>query len=553
MPETKRHINAAKPILPLAIACVTALALAGPAWAGGNAITGVPTPYVDIASEGPLEDVYVGNDLSCQIKRAGNFQIYPGSETEIGIPADCGTFASYEGVLYMPDFEDHLAEEYEEEDEEFESFLEYSSTGFRPLAHVTSEEVEEAPEEEHNQAFEPVSQSPVTGSGTANDPYTVITVVNAGTKLRLTQTDSYVVGNDYYTVTIDATNLSEEPLDVRLDRGQDCFLGGNDEGYGWVNGSAPACTTSENNEPAGFVEALVPSESPGVSYLETYFATNWRAIGSQQALPDSCNCEELEDNGDSVSFPLTIPGGQSQSVAVTHVFSPNGEVPPPPTAAPVLTTPPSLPETTAPEAGATLSANPGSAEGAEGYEYQWQFCTTTEPGSCVDIPGATGITFTPGEGQVGGYLRFVVKASNKGGTTTTASALVGPVQGAAKVLAPAEITPLTPVSTGPPAASASPQTIGVCRSTRAVTIHWKATRAMHLAQILVTVNGETYKRLRGKARRVRVNLSGRGREPVTILVTGTSKTGVRYATSRVYELCTTGRHRQLEKSQYLKR
>jgi hypothetical protein len=52
----------------LALVLLAALAFAGTASANGRTITGVPTPYVDISSAGPLEDIYVGNDLSCQVR-----------------------------------------------------------------------------------------------------------------------------------------------------------------------------------------------------------------------------------------------------------------------------------------------------------------------------------------------------------------------------------------------------------------------------------------------------------------------------------------------------
>src|ERR1019366_1088275 len=61
------------------------------------------TPSQDIASAGPLTDIWIGNDLSCQIAYAGDAsnEFYPPSSAG---PADCGTFLSYGGTLYAPDF-----------------------------------------------------------------------------------------------------------------------------------------------------------------------------------------------------------------------------------------------------------------------------------------------------------------------------------------------------------------------------------------------------------------------------------------------------------------
>jgi hypothetical protein len=547
MPKTPLH---ARPLLSgaaastfLAICCLSLL-LAAPAWAGGNAITGEPTPFADISSAGPLEDVYVGDDLSCQIRRGGALQVYS------GIPGDCGTFASYGGVLYMPDFEDHEGESEEEE-------LEESSTSYDPLAAVTQEEVEAQPAGEHNEAYKAISQTPVTGAGTVEEPFTVTTVVDAGAKLRLTETDSYVVGNDYYTVSVEAENRSEEPLEVTMYRGQDCFLGGSDKGFGWVNGMTPACTTSANNEPTGFIEALVPATFPAANYLETEYAANWRAIGTRQALPDSCDCETFEDNGDSVSWQLSIPAGQTEAVAVTHVFSANGEVPEPPPAPskPIVTTAPVLPEESAPQAGAAVTAEPGSAEGAEGYEYQWQLCETSEVGSCVDIAGANGTQFTPGAGEVGMYLRFVVTAFNEAGTTASTSPLIGPIGAGATGPAPGggQLTAVTTTTLGATSTTGAVSPPSLCRSSRAETIHWKATRGMRLKRIVVTVNGKVKRHLPGGARKVRVDLAGRSKGAVTISIVGTSREGKRYGTSRRYQLCVpSSGHERLERSQYLR-
>jgi hypothetical protein len=136
----------------LALTLVGALTFAGAASAG-TAITGEPTPYVDINSAGPLEDIYVGNDLSCQVKREGTLELYS------GYPGDCGTMVTYGGVLYTPDFEDHEGTKQEGE-------LEQSATPFDAKAEVTQEEVEAEPAAEHDQAYTPISQSGVTGTGT---------------------------------------------------------------------------------------------------------------------------------------------------------------------------------------------------------------------------------------------------------------------------------------------------------------------------------------------------------------------------------------------------
>ena len=81
------------------------------------------------------------------------------------IPGDCGTFIVTGGNLYAPDFSGHGVTR------------DRQSPTYTP--------------------FTPVSQSGVTGTGTAGDPYRVVTNVDVGTTgLHIQQTDSYVVGDE---------------------------------------------------------------------------------------------------------------------------------------------------------------------------------------------------------------------------------------------------------------------------------------------------------------------------------------------------------------------
>src|ERR1700760_2741713 len=107
----------------------------------------------DIQSSGPLTDVTLGDDLSCQVAYQGVRQFYSPSSA----PANCGTVLSVDVAGASP-----------------QSYG-LSRAGANP--------------------FTQVSQSTVTGAGTSGDPYKVTTVVDAGsTGLRVTQVDSYVSG-----------------------------------------------------------------------------------------------------------------------------------------------------------------------------------------------------------------------------------------------------------------------------------------------------------------------------------------------------------------------
>ncbi len=71
--------------------------------------------------------------------------------------------------------------------------------------------------------------------------------------------------------------------------------------------------------------------------------------------------------------------------------------------------------------GSTLTADPGSWNGTPTitYEYQWQRCDASG-NNCVDIPGATGSTYTLGPDDVGSTIRVVVTAVNDAGSSNPA-------------------------------------------------------------------------------------------------------------------------------------
>jgi len=256
-----------------------------------------PTPspvYKTITSSGPLEAIYLGDDLQCQIKHtsdADSFQFFP---PDIA-PGDCGTFAAVNGVLYAPNFGEDTA------------------TG--SIGDYTP--------------FTPESQSDVSGSGTAADPYFVETVVGLGdTGLRIKQTDSYVVGQEAYRTGVEVINTNEGSQSIVLYRAADCFLGGSDFGYGWVDAPtrAVACSVNPNNDPAGRIEQWLPLTG-GNNYYHSGYNSVWGAIGAKEPFDDTCLCEDNLDNGAGISWSLTIPGGTSTIRSHLTTFSPLGTLP----------------------------------------------------------------------------------------------------------------------------------------------------------------------------------------------------------------------------------
>ena len=102
----------------------------------------------------------------------------------------------------------------------------------------------------------------------------------------------------------------------------------------------------------------------------------------------------------------------------------------------VNSTPPSI-EGTARD-GQTLTANHGSWTGFEpiSYAYRWERCNSSG-GSCANISGATGSTYTLGHSDVGDTIRVIVAASNTGSSAESTSEKTGTVV----ALAPSNTTP----------------------------------------------------------------------------------------------------------------
>jgi hypothetical protein len=250
------------------------------------------TPFADISSAGPLTHVYIGNELSCQVAHVGDavLELFPSGV----IPGDCGSFLVVGNTLFAPDFANH------------------GGTATGSLGAYTP--------------FTPVSQSAVTGSGSPADPFRVVTVVDAGaTGLRITETDSYVVGQGAYRTDIAISNTGAAAQDVLLYRAGDCFLQGSDIGFGFVDvaDKSVGCSANANNSPPGRIEEWVPITG-GNNYYEAFYAQVWAQIGSHTAFPDTCRCTELIDNGAGISWSFSVPAGGSITQSHLTVFSPLG-------------------------------------------------------------------------------------------------------------------------------------------------------------------------------------------------------------------------------------
>lgn len=282
MPRTPRRRAAARLAAPLV---ATTLLAAAPATA--------PAALQEITSDGPLTSVVASDDLACQVAHRSDLrlELYPSSAK----PGDCGTFVVVGPDLYAPN-------------------VSAAANGLGTRTRWT-----------------PVSQTPVTGSGTSASPFKVTTVASAGaTGLQVTQVDQYTVGQESYRTDVTLRNAGGAPLSGVIYRAGDCYLQSSDTGYGFADPArgAVGCSLTPNNSPADRIEEWYPI-TPGNQYMQARFSEVWTHIGTKQPFPNTTRATESIDNGAGISWTYSLPPGQSATFSHYTTFSPTGVTGPP--------------------------------------------------------------------------------------------------------------------------------------------------------------------------------------------------------------------------------
>ncbi|WES62875.1 hypothetical protein P0L94_10430 [Microbacter sp. GSS18] len=140
--------------------------------------------------------------------------------------------------------------------------------------------------------WDPQGDQGFSGSGTPDDPYAITSQTDVGF-IRVTQIDSYVVGEESYTTDIIVTGLEDEEFGVEttIYHAGNCQVGGSLEGLGSYSPDTGAVSCLAAND-AGTIEAggrvlqFVPL-TPGSNYLYGSADRVWGAISTRRPLPDS--------------------------------------------------------------------------------------------------------------------------------------------------------------------------------------------------------------------------------------------------------------------------
>lgn len=275
----------------MAAGLLVSAAIAAPVAEGAPATQNIGAPTA------PLTTVSIGADLSCQVAHVGDssFEFFPPNAN----PGDCGTFVASEGALYAPDFASH------------------DGTATGDLGEYTP--------------FTGVSQSTVSGDGSNDSPYRVVTVATAG-DLEITETDTYVKSHESYRTDVVVRNTGGAARAGILYRGGDCYLQESDVGYGFQEAGTASvgCSATPGNTPPGRIEEWIPI-TPGNNYTQDVFSTVWSQIGSKTPFPNTCaQCTQTVDNGAGISWNFRLEPGARATYSHYTTFSPTGRAGPPP-------------------------------------------------------------------------------------------------------------------------------------------------------------------------------------------------------------------------------
>ena len=184
-----------------------------------------------------------------------------------------------------------------------------------------------------NAAYTEVSQSGVSGNGSAGAPFTVVTVVDLpGAGLRLTETVRLVAGQPYFRIDRRLTNLAAVPITASVFAYADLYLRGSDRGFGYFEPNARAIGGQTPN--GDFFQIFVPI-TPAAHYEEGSFSTvfsriNGVATGGPPLAdtllppPDPAN---IVDNGAALQWDVRLPPRGSRILASFWSFGTTPQVP----------------------------------------------------------------------------------------------------------------------------------------------------------------------------------------------------------------------------------
>lgn len=214
------------------------------------------------------------------------------------------------------------------------------------------------------------SQAPVSGSGSAADPFTVVTQVQVGPEslgIRLVETVRMVTGEPWFRIDRRVTNTGAQAKSVRLFHFADFYLQGSDRGYGYFDPATGA--VGGQNEAGDFFQAFIPI-TPATGFVEGRLTDVKAAVRTAaEGGPDLPNAirgpgdpANLVDNAAALQWNVTVPAGASRTVSDFWSFGATPQIPPvtPPPAVTAVTPASVAPGGTLTITGSGFGSTPGT-------------------------------------------------------------------------------------------------------------------------------------------------------------------------------------------------
>ncbi len=153
-------------------------------------------------------------------------------------------------------------------------------------------------------AWTPVSQTAVTGQGTAADPYQVVTVVSAG-GFQLTQTVRYVVPKVYFEVRLTLVPPVGSTQNVRIYHWLDTYLAGGDFGPAfWQPNSNPTVVGVAKGSQ---YELLIQGSRAWNAYFSGVYYRPGELMELGGALDNTLDTDPVTDNGIAAQWDVGVP------------------------------------------------------------------------------------------------------------------------------------------------------------------------------------------------------------------------------------------------------
>lgn len=255
-------------------------------------------------TNGPLRQIYIGDELSAQVIHASGTagQFAPA----VAAPGDVGTWLVKGGVLYGSELANH-------------------TNGSNGVAYLGTYSY-----------FNHIEQSEVIDAGASVGVYQVVTTCELGNPLyplRLTQVDVYVEGADSWRTDIHLDNMTGSAQSLILYRAGDANLNGSTNGYGTAISERQAPVAMSGTAGTANTLRMYPVSLDNAYYENTASAV-WTAIKNKAAFANTAGSAlGSHDNALGVSWSLTVPSGTRVTRSVVTEVQVTPITPPAPPAA----------------------------------------------------------------------------------------------------------------------------------------------------------------------------------------------------------------------------